>query len=326
MMIDPERGTDRAGRRSKRFLTPLQKYEIFLQLVRQELTLAEAADSWKVDRSTIMRIRTDLDAFHRQHATVELVIRDLKQGAGLDHCPSGNFSANSAWLQCAVLALNLIRWTATIGQPVQALTVARRENPTAVHPRPDREPLRHPDPASSRTLAVGRPVHHRLATIRARRGYPLGLPSSVSVSTCSGRPSVARSPSSTLRTSDQAACPHQRFTHRPRRRQHPPGHQPLQGAMSHTDTAGLPRPPSCLPGPAEEGKGGHLGVGDAAERQPRLLELRVHPSAAGRDHGENLRGLFPHRRGVLRPGDYLLGANIAGFLRVSQAITALGLI
>ena len=26
------------------------------------------------------------------------------------------------------------------------------------------------------------------------------------------------------------------------------------------------------------------------------------------------------------PGDYLLGANIAGFLRVSQAITALGLI
>jgi hypothetical protein len=58
MMTDPDRGTDRAGRRSKRFLTPLQKYEIFLQLVRQEVTLAEAADNWKVDRSTIMRIRT----------------------------------------------------------------------------------------------------------------------------------------------------------------------------------------------------------------------------------------------------------------------------
>jgi hypothetical protein len=69
----------------------------------------------------------DLDAFHRAHASVELAIRDLKEGAGLEHCPSGNFSANSAWLQCAVLAHNLIRWTATIGQPtpVDRLTVAR---------------------------------------------------------------------------------------------------------------------------------------------------------------------------------------------------------
>jgi transposase len=57
-MTDPTRGTDRAGRRSKRFLTPLQKYEIFLQLVRQEVTMMEAAEAWQVDRSTIMRIRT----------------------------------------------------------------------------------------------------------------------------------------------------------------------------------------------------------------------------------------------------------------------------
>jgi transposase len=57
-MSDEERGTDRAGRRAKRFLTPLQKYEIFLQLVRQEVTMAEAADRWQVDRGVIMRIRT----------------------------------------------------------------------------------------------------------------------------------------------------------------------------------------------------------------------------------------------------------------------------
>lgn len=57
-MSDPTRGTDRGGRRSKRFLTPSQKYEIFLQLVRQEATMAEAAESWKVDRSTVLRIRT----------------------------------------------------------------------------------------------------------------------------------------------------------------------------------------------------------------------------------------------------------------------------
>jgi hypothetical protein len=68
-----------------------------------------------------------VDAFHRAHAVVELDIRDLKEGAGLEHVPSGNFHANSAWLQCAVLAHNLIRWTTTVGQatPVDRRTVAR---------------------------------------------------------------------------------------------------------------------------------------------------------------------------------------------------------
>jgi len=67
----------------------------------------------------------EIDAFHRQHASIELAIRDLKEGSGLEHCPSGSFSANSAWLQAAVLAHNLIRWTATIGQPLGQLTAAR---------------------------------------------------------------------------------------------------------------------------------------------------------------------------------------------------------
>ena len=56
------------------------------------------------------------DEFHRNHAVVELAIRDLKEGAGLEHCPSGNYSANAAWLHCAVLAHNLTRW-ATILSP-----------------------------------------------------------------------------------------------------------------------------------------------------------------------------------------------------------------
>lgn len=51
------------------------------------------------------------DAFHRNHAVVELAIRDLKEGAGLEHCPSGHYAANAAWLACAVLAHNLSRWT-----------------------------------------------------------------------------------------------------------------------------------------------------------------------------------------------------------------------
>jgi hypothetical protein len=57
----------------------------------------------------------DIDKFHRHHAVVELAIRDLKEGAGLEHVPSGNFHANSVWLQCAVLAHNLIRWTTILG-------------------------------------------------------------------------------------------------------------------------------------------------------------------------------------------------------------------
>ena len=69
----------------------------------------------------------DVDACHRQHAVVELAIRDLKEGAGMDHVPSGQFFANGAWLACAVLAHNLIRWTVIVGlpRPVDELTVAR---------------------------------------------------------------------------------------------------------------------------------------------------------------------------------------------------------
>ena len=69
----------------------------------------------------------EIDQFHRDHATIELAIRDLKDGAGLDHCPSGKFSANAAWLACAVLAHNLWRWTARLGDvhPDNELTVAR---------------------------------------------------------------------------------------------------------------------------------------------------------------------------------------------------------
>jgi Transposase DDE domain group 1 len=68
-----------------------------------------------------------VDKFHRQHAVVELAIRDLKEGAGLEHCPSGQFFANAAWLACAVLAHNLIRWTVHLGDihPDDQLTVAR---------------------------------------------------------------------------------------------------------------------------------------------------------------------------------------------------------
>ena len=54
-------------------------------------------------------------------------IDDWKEGAGMEHCPSGDFSANAAWMCCAVLAHNLIRWSAKLGGLVEedTLVVAR---------------------------------------------------------------------------------------------------------------------------------------------------------------------------------------------------------
>ena len=61
---------------------------------------------------------------HRQHAVVELAIRDLKDQA-LAHFPSGQFNANAAWTVIACLAHNLLRWTSLIGLPGQTLRSAR---------------------------------------------------------------------------------------------------------------------------------------------------------------------------------------------------------
>jgi hypothetical protein len=71
----------------------------------------------------------EVDAEHRAHAQVELVIRDLKDQA-LAHFPSGHYSANSAWTVIACLAHNLQRWTALLGladpTPRAAATIRRR--------------------------------------------------------------------------------------------------------------------------------------------------------------------------------------------------------
>ena len=82
-MPEPEGGTDRLGRRTKRFLSPSQKYEIWLQLLRQEMTISEAADRFEVDRSTIMRIREvarqgALEALATSKPGVQPTKRDLE--------------------------------------------------------------------------------------------------------------------------------------------------------------------------------------------------------------------------------------------------------
>jgi transposase len=58
-MTEPGRSAgSNGGRRPKRFLSPSQKYEIWIGLLRGEYTMAEAADRAGVDRSTILKLRT----------------------------------------------------------------------------------------------------------------------------------------------------------------------------------------------------------------------------------------------------------------------------
>jgi hypothetical protein len=61
---------------------------------------------------------------HRQHATIELCIRDLKDEA-LAHFPSGKFFANAAWAVIACLAHNLLRWSGVLGLPAATVRTGR---------------------------------------------------------------------------------------------------------------------------------------------------------------------------------------------------------
>lgn len=116
------------------YVTGTGKHERRMRLVVRRTRLTDKAQRalWPDWRHHAFITNLDLpvvamDQFHRDHATVELAIRDLKEGAGLEHCPSGRFYANAAWLACAVLAHNTIRWTAHLGavHPDTELTVAR---------------------------------------------------------------------------------------------------------------------------------------------------------------------------------------------------------
>ena len=105
----------------------------------------------------------EVDRFHREHAVVELAIKDLKAGAGLEHLPSGVFSANSAWFQIAILAHNMMRWTARLGgHDTDRLVVAR-----TIRTRPLALPGRLVNRGGQPTLRLPSrwPWAHRFATI-----------------------------------------------------------------------------------------------------------------------------------------------------------------
>jgi hypothetical protein len=61
----------------------------------------------------------EADQRHRDHAIVEQVIAELKDGP-LAHLPSGKYVANAAWVACAVIAFNLARATAVAARHAKA--------------------------------------------------------------------------------------------------------------------------------------------------------------------------------------------------------------
>jgi Transposase DDE domain group 1 len=82
-------------------------------IVRRTRLLGAQAELWPDWRHhAFLTNRTDaleqVEAEHRQHAVVELCIRDLKDQA-LAHFPSGKLLANAAWTVIAALAHNLLR-------------------------------------------------------------------------------------------------------------------------------------------------------------------------------------------------------------------------
>jgi hypothetical protein len=112
--------------------TEYQEMRLIVRRTRLVGPQAKLWPDWRHHAFLTNRIGTavDLDADHRRHAVVELAIRDLKEGAGLCHCPSGKFFANSAWAVIATLAHNILRWIATLGLrhdgPIVAKTIRRR--------------------------------------------------------------------------------------------------------------------------------------------------------------------------------------------------------
>lgn len=95
--------------------------------------------------STLSTAEADLT--HRKHAIIETAFADLIDGP-LAHIPSGLFSANCAWLNCAVIAHNLLRAAGTIaggGHAVARGATLRRDlvNVPARYAAPARKPVLH---------------------------------------------------------------------------------------------------------------------------------------------------------------------------------------
>jgi hypothetical protein len=106
--------------------TTLNGRRLVVRRVRTLDAQGELLPSWELFPFATNRTEplATVEVEHRQHAVVELCIRDLKDQA-LAHFPSGKFTANGAWTVIACLAHNLLRWTSVLGLPGQTVRAAR---------------------------------------------------------------------------------------------------------------------------------------------------------------------------------------------------------
>jgi hypothetical protein len=106
--------------------TTLKGFRLIVRRTRLVGAQAELFPDWRhhafATNRTMPMLVADID--HRDHAQVELAIRDLKDQA-LAHFPSGRMHANSAWTVIAALAHNLGRWTTQIALPARPVQTAR---------------------------------------------------------------------------------------------------------------------------------------------------------------------------------------------------------
>jgi hypothetical protein len=204
--------------------TKLGAWRLVVRRTRLVGAQAELWPDWRyhcfVTNRTVPILIADVD--HRDHASVELTIRDLKDQA-LAHFPSGRFAANSAWTVIAALAHNLALddtdRPAHRGRPDRP----RPSAPSPGDPRtadPHKPPMDTPPP---RPLAMEDRLHHRarrdprapgarLTTLRSQPA-PAKLPTPTPVrSAC--RNAVPDAPTQTpkplpgTQTSRQRPTPH----------------------------------------------------------------------------------------------------------------------
>jgi hypothetical protein len=106
--------------------TTLGEFRLIVRRTRLVGAQAELFRDWRhhafATNRTVPTLVADVD--HRDHATIELAIRDLKDQA-LCHFPSAQMDANSAWTVIAALAHNLGRWVTLIGLPTRPVQTAR---------------------------------------------------------------------------------------------------------------------------------------------------------------------------------------------------------
>jgi len=107
--------------------TTLKGWRLIVRRTRLIGAQADLFPDWRhhcfATNRTVPILVADVD--HRDHATIELVIRDLKDQA-LAHFPSGQFAANSAWSVIAALSHNLGRWATLIALPTRPVQTANQ--------------------------------------------------------------------------------------------------------------------------------------------------------------------------------------------------------